>query len=59
LYRRQDVERHSQTVEEETPVEATAQVVEEAPEPEPELEPEPLALVEPEETLQPVSGYYS
>jgi hypothetical protein len=63
LFRRQDVERHSQPVEEETPVEATAQVVEETPEPEPELEPEPepepLAQVEPEETPQPVSGYYT
>lgn len=57
LFRRRDVERHSQPVEEETPVEATAQVVEEAPEPEPE--PEPLAQIEPEETPQPVSGYYS
>jgi hypothetical protein len=57
LFRRRDVERHSQPVAEETPVEATAQVVEEAPEPEPE--PEPLAQIEPEETPQPVSGYYS
>ena len=59
LYRRQDVERHSQPVEEETPVEATALVVEETPEPEPEPEPEPMAQIEPEETLQPVSGYYT
>jgi hypothetical protein len=61
LFRRQDVERHSQPVAEETPVEATAQVVEETPElePEPEPEPEPLAQVEPEETPQPVSGYYT
>ncbi len=63
LYRRQDVERHSQPVEEETPVEAAALVVEETPEPEPELEPEPepepLTQVEPEETPQPVSGYYT
>jgi len=59
LYRRQDVERHSQPVEEETPVEATALVVEETPDPEPEPEPQPMAQIEPEETLQPVSGYYT
>ena len=61
LYRRQDVERHAQPVEEVPPVEVTAEVVEETPEPEPELEPEPepLALVDPEEILEPVSGYYT
>jgi hypothetical protein len=59
LFRRRDVERYSQPVEEEAAVEATAQVVEEAPEPEPEPEPEPLAQIEPEETPQPVSGYYT
>jgi hypothetical protein len=59
LFRRRDIERHSQPVEEETTVEATAQVVEEEPELEPEPEPEPLAQVEPEETPQPVSGYHT
>jgi hypothetical protein len=59
LYRRQDVERHSQPVAEETPVEATAAAVEETVEPEPEPEPEPMVQVEPEEILQPVSGYYT
>ncbi len=57
LYRRQDVERHSQPVEEEVPVEATTQVVEAPLELEPE--PEPMAQVIPEETPQPVSGYYT
>lgn len=59
LFRRQDVERHSQPVEDKTPVEATAQAVVKTPEPEPEPEPEPLTQIEPEETLQPVSGYYT
>jgi LysM repeat protein len=55
LYRRQDVEQHTQPVEEETPVEATVPV-EETPEPEPE--PEPIVQIEPEDTLEPVSGYF-
>ncbi|MGD2272284.1 MAG: LysM peptidoglycan-binding domain-containing protein [Desulfobacterales bacterium] len=58
LFRRQDVERHTQPAPEETPVEATAQVIEEEPEPVLEMEPEPQPQIEPLEEFQEVSGLY-
>jgi hypothetical protein len=60
LFLREDVEHHTEPVEEEKPVEATTPVTEPEPEPAPEIEvesePEPVTEQEPE--LEPELGFY-